>query len=94
MAGIAGPRDAAPDAGPQVHHDPARGRYRVPRHRHQPPWGRGLGHDAVLLRSPLYVGVGEAGEVRWSSAVLCYCSAYWEQETSRKVCLQTRVEWP
>ena len=93
MARILGARDAPLGPGSQVHHNLARGGHRVPGNWHQPSRSRGLGHDAVLLRTPLHVGPGEAGEVWWSSTILRHRAANWEQETSGEVRLQIGVEW-
>ena len=66
VAGIAGAGDVAPDAGPQVDHDAAGRRHRLPRHRHQPPRCRRLGHDAELLRPPLHVSWSQVFLLVWT----------------------------
>lgn len=63
MAGQFRAGHAASDDVAQKHHHIAGGGHCVPGHGHQSARGRGLGDDAELLRTPLYAGAGEAGEV-------------------------------
>uniref|UniRef100_A0A4D5RBW7 Putative secreted protein n=1 Tax=Ixodes scapularis TaxID=6945 RepID=A0A4D5RBW7_IXOSC len=94
VAGILGPSDGSPGPLPQVHHHPAGGGHSVPGHGHQPAGGRGLGHDAVVLRPPLYAGAGEAGEVRRAPAVLRRGAAHRLAQAGRQLHLPPGAERP
>ncbi len=64
------------------------GRHSVPGHGHHPAGHGGLGDDAVLLRLPLHVGVGEAGEVCQPTAVLHH-AAHQDLQAGWALCLAT-----
>lgn len=69
----------------------SRGGYCVSGHRHQLARCSGLGHDAVLFRSQLHAGFGEAGEDWRPSDVLRYCPAHWNTQTGRELYLQVCI---
>ena len=61
-----------------------RRRHSISSNRHQLAWCSRLGHDAILLWSQLYVGVGKTRKNRWSADVLCHCTANRDTQASRE----------
>lgn len=94
MVWTSGTGDAPSDASAQKHYHSSGRRYCLLSDRHKSERSCRLGYDSVVLYPPLYASVGEAGEVPWSSTVLCCGPTDWFSQTGRQFYLQTRTQWP